>query len=218
MTGCAPGGRTRCRIPIGSTCSSRRPSGPSWVPACSVGWNNRTCSGRAVGNAVSSTTSVPRPLSADLLGGLFAVEGTKRLIGQRRRTGDVYVFPLIAATILGRVGCFLMGVGEPTHGLPTDSWLGIDLGDGIPRHPTALYEIVFLLLLAGGLSWIKLHLRPRPGRLFAAYLSAYLVYRLVVGFSQPAIRFAGLGVIQWACVVGICWYLVEHYRMSNQTT
>ena len=151
-----------------------------------------------------------------LLGGLLAVELTKRLVGQTRRTGDVYVFPLVAATLLGRVGCFLMGVGEPTHGVPTDSWVGIDLGDGVPRHATALYEIALLLLLAMGLWWLPRRVTLRPGRLFMLYLTAYLLYRLIVGFWQPAVRFASLGVIQWACVAGLCWYLVEHYRLSRK--
>ena len=80
-----------------------------------------------------------------LLGGLFAVEATKRFVGIHHRSGDLYVYPLIVAMIIGRVGCFLMGVGEPTFGIPTTAITGLDLGDGMLRHPTALYEIALLL-------------------------------------------------------------------------
>lgn len=44
-----------------------------------------------------------------ILGRLLAVEGTKRALGVRRRTGGVYVFPLVAGMAIGRVGCFLSG-------------------------------------------------------------------------------------------------------------
>ena len=153
-----------------------------------------------------------------LLGGLFAVEATKRLRGLRRRTGDVYVFPLLAAMVIGRVGCFLMGVQEPTHRLPTDFFLGMDLGDGVRRHPTALYEIGFLLLLGLALRRGARRYDWRPGRQFMLFLSAYLGWRFAVGFIQPRTVVAGLGSIQWACVIGLCWYLVDEWLTPTTTT
>ena len=158
-----------------------------------------------------------------LLGGLWAVEVAKRWLGVRRRTGDVYVLPLLVAMIIGRLGCLAMGTGEPTYGLPTDSWLGLDLGDGVRRHATALYEIIFLAIL---LLWFR---RGRgmptrgsgrqgggggavPGRRFANFLIAYLTYRLLIGFLQPQIPLSGLGAIQWACVAGLLWYIYDYPR------
>jgi prolipoprotein diacylglyceryltransferase len=55
------------------------------------------------------------------------------------------------AMIIGRIGCFLTGVHEETYGLPTDSIFGMHLGDSYLRHPVALYEITFLIVL-----WIVL--------------------------------------------------------------
>jgi prolipoprotein diacylglyceryltransferase len=144
-----------------------------------------------------------------LLGGLFAVEGAKKIIGVRQRSGDVYVYPLILAMMIGRVGCLAMGVGEPTYGLPTDTWLGLDLGDGVLRHATALYEIVFLGLLWLGLRWLSGRFDLRSGRLFMLFLSSYLLYRFLIGFLQPQIPLAGLGAIQWACLVGMVWYVID---------
>lgn len=146
-----------------------------------------------------------------LLGGLWAVEITKWILGVKHRSGDVYVYPLLLAMILGRVGCLAMGVGEPTYGLPTDAWLGIDLGDGMPRHATALYEIVFLGLLWCGLHWLQYSRTLRPGRLFMLFLSSYLAYRFLIGFLQPRTLVAGLGMIQWACLLGLAWYVVDEY-------
>ncbi|MBC6995168.1 prolipoprotein diacylglyceryl transferase [Neolewinella lacunae] len=144
-----------------------------------------------------------------LLGGLAAVEIAKRWLGIRQRSGDLYVYPLLLAMVIGRVGCFLMGVGEATYGLPTTSWVGMDLGDGILRHPTALYEIVFLLLCGLGLWIVQRHWPLRSGRLFMLFMTSYLGYRLVIGFWQPGNSWLGLAPIQWACLLGLLWYVID---------
>ena len=150
-----------------------------------------------------------------LLGGLFTVEATKALLGIRHRSGDIYVFPLLTAMIVGRIGCFLMGVGEPTHGLPTTTITGMDLGDGLHRHPTSLYEIVFLSVLFWAGTQVQRKWRIRPGRLFMLFLTSYLGYRFLVGFVQPGERFAALTSIQWACLLGLGWYVVDEWVSSR---
>ena len=145
-----------------------------------------------------------------LLGGLWSVELTKWAINVTRRTGDVYVYPLLLAMIIGRLGCLAMGVGEPTFGLPTELWVGIDLGDGVRRHATALYEIIFLSLLWWALRWLDRRRSLRPGQLFAALMVSYLSYRFVIGFIQPRELVGYLGAIQWACLLGLVWYTYDH--------
>jgi prolipoprotein diacylglyceryltransferase len=86
-----------------------------------------------------------------LLGGLAGVEITKKFLGEKRSSGDLFTYPLILGIIIGRIGCFLSGINEPTYGYVTSAWTGMDLGDGLKRHPIALYEILFLLTL-----WITL--------------------------------------------------------------
>jgi phosphatidylglycerol:prolipoprotein diacylglycerol transferase len=82
-----------------------------------------------------------------LIFGLIAVELMKRYIGVRQSTGDLYAIPLALGIAIGRIGCFLTGLSDNTYGTPTTLPWAINFGDGIPRHPTQLYEIVFLLLL-----------------------------------------------------------------------
>ena len=82
-----------------------------------------------------------------LIGGLITVEVTKRYIGFRTSTGDLYAIPLALGIAIGRVGCFLTGLSDNTYGSPTTLPWGINFDDGIPRHPTQFYEIAFLLLL-----------------------------------------------------------------------
>jgi phosphatidylglycerol---prolipoprotein diacylglyceryl transferase len=82
-----------------------------------------------------------------LIFGLIAVELMKRYIGVRQSTGDLYAIPLALGIAIGRIGCFLTGLADNTYGTPTTLPWAIDFGDGIPRHPTQLYEIIFLLAL-----------------------------------------------------------------------
>jgi phosphatidylglycerol:prolipoprotein diacylglycerol transferase len=79
--------------------------------------------------------------------GLAAVELAKRYIGLRQSTGDLYAIPLALGIAIGRVGCFLTGLSDNTYGTPTTLPWAVNFGDGIPRHPTQLYEIAFLLVL-----------------------------------------------------------------------
>jgi phosphatidylglycerol:prolipoprotein diacylglycerol transferase len=80
-----------------------------------------------------------------LAGGLIAVELIKRYIGLHQSTGDLYAIPLALGIAIGRIGCFLTGLSDNTYGTPTNLPWAINFGDGIPRHPTQLYEIIFLL-------------------------------------------------------------------------
>ena len=46
-----------------------------------------------------------------MLGGLIGVELTKKHIGVTASSGDLMVYPLILAMMIGRTGCFLAGSG-----------------------------------------------------------------------------------------------------------
>jgi prolipoprotein diacylglyceryltransferase len=160
-----------------------------------------------------------------LLGGLIGVELAKRVTGISRSSGDLFVNPLIVAMCIGRVGCFLAGPIDKTAGLPTMLPWGIAIGDSVRRHPVALYEIAFLLLLAIGLRsrarisqsnetsalvsgfWF-LVLPLREGDRFRLFLAAYLLFRFVVDFlkPEPPPLALGLSAIQWACAAGLLYY------------
>ena len=142
-----------------------------------------------------------------LLGGLFGVELIKKWIGEKKSSGDLFVFPLILAMIIGRIGCFSMGVYEPTFGVESSLPWAMDLGDGLKRHPTALYEIVFLIALWSFILLIEKKWNFKNGSRFKIFLSAYLIYRLAIGFIQPGWKFTfGLGTLQIACIFGLIYY------------
>ena len=142
-----------------------------------------------------------------LLGGLVGVEVAKAAVGERRRSGDLFVYPLIAGIAVGRVGCFLAGVEDGTAGSASALPWAFDQGDGVPRHPTSLYEMLFLVGLAAGLRWLERHRSLAPGQCFAVFMAAYLAWRLAVEFVKPVEALAlGLSAIQWACVLGLVHY------------
>ena len=144
-----------------------------------------------------------------LLGGLIGVEIAKKLTGITRSTGDAFVFPVLLGLMIGRVGCFLAGLADGTYGNPTDMPWGVDFGDGIPRHPTQLYEIAFAGVLWAMLAHWRDTLAAKPGLMFKTMLVAYLGWRLPIDSLKP-VPFAyplGLSGIQWVCMMALAAYL-----------
>lgn len=150
-----------------------------------------------------------KSIAGGLLGGLFGVELIKYFIGEKKKSGDLFVFPLILAMIIGRIGCFSMGVYEETYGIPTNSFLGMNLGDGVLRHPVMLYEVFFLTLLWLVLLKVKNTFVLPNGSLFKYFMISYLVFRFFVEMLKPDIHyFMQLGTIQFACLIGLLYYLI----------
>lgn len=146
-----------------------------------------------------------------LLGGLIAVEWVKRWIGVTISTGDLFAIPLAVGMAIGRVGCFLTGLDDRTHGTATGLPWAVDFGDGVGRHPTQLYEIVFLVVLAIVLALFARRARPR-GDLFTAFMVGYLGFRLLVDGLKPAPRLVlGLSAIQWVALAGLAYYAPAIY-------
>lgn len=135
-----------------------------------------------------------------LLGGWIAVECVKRVRGIRSRTGDLFVLPLSVGIAVGRIGCFIAGLADDTFGKPTSLPWAVDFGDAIGRHPTQLYEILVLALLAFALNRFT-HIAN--GLRFRLFLAAYLAWRIVIDFFKPQPLVAGMNLIQWACIAGL---------------
>lgn len=150
-----------------------------------------------------------------LLGGLIAVEWAKARLGVGVATGDLLALPLALGIAIGRVGCFLTGLADRTYGLETRLPWAVDFGDGVPRHPTQLYEGAFLAALA-----VLLASRgPRlaiAGDRFKLFMFAYMAFRLLVDFIKPAVRMGGLSVIQWACVAALVYYARHVPRLASE--
>ncbi|HRI59510.1 MAG TPA: prolipoprotein diacylglyceryl transferase [Saprospiraceae bacterium] len=162
-----------------------------------------------------------------LLGGLAGVEITKKIISVSASSGDLMTYPLIAGLAMGRLGCHFAGLTDGTHGLPSSLPWAVDFGDGAPRHPVNLYEIVFLVALAGFIYWLESGKGPRlskflklgksaanppafhlaDGARFKIFLIGYLIWRFFVEWLKPVYVFPfGLSTIQLACMAGLFYY------------
>jgi prolipoprotein diacylglyceryltransferase len=138
-----------------------------------------------------------------LLGGWMGVEVAKLCLGVKGSTGDAYVFPLLGGMAVGRVGCFLTGLDDHTHGLPSQLPWAVDFGDGVPRHPTQIYEMILLVVL-GLVLWRCRKQFQVPGVLFRVFLACYLTMRLAIEFIKPRdVTHWGLSPLQWVCLAAI---------------
>lgn len=148
--------------------------------------------------------------------GLIGVELVKKIIGFKKSTGDLMVFPLITAMCIGRIGCFFTGIYEETYGLPTDSVFGMHLGDRYLRHPVALYEILFLVILGFVIFRLKKTEKYRSGFLFQFFMLNYFLFRFFLDFIKPHQKIIlDLGTIQIVSLLMIFYYI---YKIKRSVT
>jgi phosphatidylglycerol---prolipoprotein diacylglyceryl transferase len=180
----------------------------AWAQSPSVYWAHRD---------TPAVFLAGKSIVGGLLGGWLGVELVKGFQGRTPSLGDAFVFPLVVGTAIGRVGCFLTGLSDDTYGIPTRLPWGVDFGDHVARHPTQLYEMVFVLGLGAVLYLIRGRLRVR-GELFRAYLLGYFSFRFLVEFIKPGeVLAAGLSAIQFASLAGILLSSLSWIRLRRAT-
>lgn len=150
-----------------------------------------------------------------LLGGWAGIEFTKKYLGLNRSTGDLFVAPLAVGTAIGRLGCFFTGLADRTYGVATALPWGIDFGDGITRHPTQLYESIYVLVLATTLHFSLRDRTLAAGTRFRLYFANYFLFRFLVEFIKPReTPLLGLSAIQLASLVGAILAILSLRRLS----
>ncbi|RKE98769.1 prolipoprotein diacylglyceryl transferase [Ichthyenterobacterium magnum] len=148
-----------------------------------------------------------KTIMGGLFGGLLGVELAKKVIGETSSSGDLFVFPIILGIFIGRIGCFLSGTNEFTYGIQTVSVFGMNLGDDILRHPVALYELVFLILLFFGLKHLQNNSNLKNGALFKWFMIFYFTFRFFIEFLKPNVFYVlGLSTIQILCLICLLYY------------
>ncbi len=151
-----------------------------------------------------------------LLGGVIGVELAKKIVGEKRSTGDLFTFPLIFGIIIGRIGCFLTGVSDRTIGVASSLPWAFDQGDGIARHPTSLYEIIFLVCLFFILKKLE-QKNLKNGMIFKIFIFSYVLFRFIIEFIKPIVPILlGLSAIQITCLIGIFYFGIQIiYTIKN---
>jgi phosphatidylglycerol---prolipoprotein diacylglyceryl transferase len=161
-----------------------------------------------------------KTIMGGLFGGLLGVEITKWKIKEKYSSGDLFTLPIIVGIFIGRIGCFLAGTDEFTFGATTSLITGMDLGDGLIRHPLALYELMFLAFLFLVLRRLYCQRKLAPGLLFRIFMLAYFGFRFFIEFIKPNVFFLlGLSSIQWLCIVCFVYYrktLIPLFRADEK--
>lgn len=146
-----------------------------------------------------------RTILGGFIGGTLGVWFTKRMLGIKERRGNLFAPAIAIGVAIGRLGCFFNGCcyGKST-GLP---W-GVDFGDQVFRHPTQLYESLFMLLMFVFLKLgFKKQLAP-PGFLFKLLMVAYFLFRFFIEFLRTE-RFAFWGLTYYQIIsVFVLLYLL----------
>ena len=115
---------------------------------------------------------------------------SKRLTGYRARTGDLFAPAVAIGMAIGRLGCFFTELpGSPNplgFGPVLDQATAARLGgqQGMPLHPSFLYEIAFHAVAFVILWRVLRHRLQAPGETLVIYLAAYGVFRFLVEFTR----------------------------------
>jgi len=160
---------------------------------------------------------VPHPshsIAGGLAGAIIAVELYKAARGISGSTGTIWVGPLALGIAVGRLGCLFAGLPDETFGIPTGLPWGVDLGDGVPRHPVQLYESLAML---GFLTVYLAALRRRAAwtreRAFYLFVLVYAVQRFAWEFLKPYPRLLGpLDLFQLLALAMIFYALIFDAR------
>ena len=148
-----------------------------------------------------------KTIMGGLFGGLIGVEFTKWKLKEGQSSGDLFTLPIIMGIFIGRIGCFLSGTNEFTYGTSTTFFTGMNLGDGLHRHPIALYELVFLFMLYFVLRRLYNQKKFESGVIFQLFMLSYFGFRFFIEFLKPnAFLLLGLSTIQWLCIVCFIYY------------
>ncbi|MBM3523023.1 MAG: diacylglyceryl transferase [Alphaproteobacteria bacterium] len=159
---------------------------------------------------LSGQAAIGRSVFGAMIGGIIGIEIWKRVKGVRGSTGARLVLPLAVGIAVGRIGCFLSGLEDFTHGTPSALPWAVDLGDGILRHPVQLYETLLMLGFAGGfLAWLRRDPVSVAARGFYVFTGFYAVERFALEFLKPYGTLAGtLTIFQLGAIALLAYALV----------
>ena len=194
-------------------------TGPLYVVALAAG---AIAGAWGFGSWNTALAAVPHPshsVAGALAGGIIGVELYKAALGITGSTGAIWVGPLALGIAVGRWGCLLAGLPDETYGLPTSLPWGVDLGDGVPRHPVQLYEslamllflVFYLVALARRAAWTR-------GRAFYVFVFVYAAQRFVWEFFKPYPDLIGpLNLFQLLALAMILYALIFDARIRGDS-
>jgi phosphatidylglycerol:prolipoprotein diacylglycerol transferase len=139
------------------------------------------------------------------------------------RLGDAVAPALALGLAIGRIGCFLNAC---CYGRPTHSHVGVvfpALHDGIPRHPTQLYDLAFNLTIMALLIGPLKRFKRKDGDLMAFWLILSGITRFIMEQYRRGetaiVWYWGFTMGQWLCMAmilgGILLYSLKWKKQAE---
>lgn len=142
-----------------------------------------------------------------LIGGFIGVRIVKKILNITEKKGNIFAPAVALGVGIGRMGCFLRGC---CYGKATNLPWGVDFGDGVLRHPTQIYELIFMLGMFIYLELIKDKVRE-SGKLFKILMISYFVFRFFIEFIRvEEVAFFGLTAFQIISIIAIIYLLRDN--------
>lgn len=144
-----------------------------------------------------------RTIIGGLIGGVIGVMLIKKKLNLKERKGNIFAPAIAIGIAIGRIGCFLRGC---CFGKASDLPWAVDFGDNILRHPTELYESLFMFGMFLFLEWKKTK-NPKPGSLLRILMISYFTFRFFLEFIRvEKIAFFGLTYFQLISLLVLAYY------------
>lgn len=168
---------------------------------------------------LSGLPGLGRSILGAMAGAITAIEIYKYRRGITASTGLIFVASFPVSVLIGRIGCFLSGLADNTHGIATRLPWGHDFGDGIARHPVQLYESALMaLFLAYAITAAH---RRQPFFMangFYLMVAAYAGQRFMLEFLKPYASVAGpLNLFQLVCAGLLAYACIMIRRNSHRS-
>lgn len=150
-----------------------------------------------------------RTIVGGLIGGFLGTVLAKRIFNIKEKMGNQLAIPVAVGMAIGRIGCFLTGC---CYGVETTLPWGVNFGDGILRHPTQIYEIIFDIFLVLYLIKRK-NGELQPGQLFKIFLTWYMSFRFLLEFIRTeTVVFLGFTSFQLLCLLTLIYINKEKFK------
>jgi len=130
--------------------------------------------------------------------------------------GDLFLPAFCLAHAGGRIGCLLAGC---CYGVEYHGFCAVEL-EGVSRLPIPLMESLFLLLLAGALVWLFLHVKRR-GLVTAVYMLGYALWRFVIEYFRGDAERGFVGALSTSQFISVfillvgLWFLYRSLRKDK---
>lgn len=144
-----------------------------------------------------------RTITGGLIGGAIGAMTAKKILGIKEKRGNLFAPAIAIGVAIGRLGCFFRGC---CYGKSTNLIWGVDFGDGVSRHPTQIYESIFMLIMFIYLERMKDRPDIKPGELFKRLMISYFAFRFLIEYIrvEPVLVY-GLTVFQVISIVVIIY-------------